>query len=151
STPTPPPPAPLPPGTYLPYVPYSPPAKPHPAASKPVQTDPLTTWYRKLNALHHDNAVIRSGSKVFLDFDAQNALVWVNRPASPSPSTPPIVVACNLSSSPVQLSLAAAMKELNLHGFFLRTILRSDDAMGAQDLNSVNLPPFGVYIGELRR
>lgn len=148
---TPPTPAALPPGTYLPYVPYSPPPRPRPAAPKPVTIDPLTTWYRKLAAIHHDNPVIRSGSKIFLDFDAQNTLVWVNRPASPSPSTPPVVVACNLSASPVQLSLAAPMKELNLHGFFLRTLLRSDDAMGAQDLNSVTLPPFGVYIGELRR
>ena len=100
--------------------------------------------------LHHDNAVVRSGSKIFLDFDAQNALVWVNRPASPSPLNPPVVVVCNLSSSPLQLSLTAAIKQLNLRGFFLRPLLRSFDAMGAQPLDNVTLPPFGVYIGELR-
>ena len=147
-----PPPVPLPPGTYLPYVPYvPPPPKPSPeVAPKPKSADPLTTWYRQLAVLHHDNAVVRSGSKIFLDFDAQNALVWVNRPASPSPLNPPVVVVCNLSSSPLQLSLTAAIKQLNLRGFFLRPLLRSYDAMGAQPLDNITLPPFGVYIGELR-
>lgn len=153
--PAPPKPAAPPPGVYLPYTPYVPPPKPHPAAAsapKPAPpADPLTTWYKRLAALHHDNAALRSGSKTFLDFDAQNVLVWVNRPASPSVLTPPVVVLCNLSSAPVQLSLSAAMTKLNLHGTFLRTLLRSDKAMGAQDLEAVTLPPFGVYIGELRR
>jgi alpha-glucosidase len=151
--PAPPPPPPQPPpGTYLPYVPYVPPPKPQApvAPPKPVPPNPLTIWYQGLTALHHDNAVLQTGSKTFLDFDDRNALVWVNRPASPSPHTPPVVVICNLSASPVQLSLTAAMKQLNLRGFFLRALLRSDNGLGAQDLNSVTLPPFAVYIGELR-
>lgn len=145
-------PKPLPPGTYEPYVPYVPPARPHTApVHKAAPPDPLTVWYGKLTALHRDNAVIRLGSKTFLDFDAQNALVWVNRPAKPSPTTPPVVVICNLSSSPAQLSLTDAMNHLNLHGWFLRPLLRSYEAMGAQPLDSINVPPFGVYVGELRR
>jgi hypothetical protein len=132
-------------------VPYVPPAKPKPVeAPKPAPVDPLTNWYQKLAALHHDNAALRADSKTFLDFDAQNVLVWVSRPAHPSPQTPPIVVLCNLSSSPVQLSLAAEIKKLNLRGFFLRAVLRSDSGMGAQDIDAVTLPPYGVYIGELR-
>jgi alpha-glucosidase len=142
-----------PPGVYLPYVPYVSPPKPHPAAAaapKLVPLDPLTKWYQQLTDLRATNAVLRSGAKTLLDFDAQNTLVWVSRPAKESITARPIVVACNLSSSPVQLSLTAAMKSLNLRGFFLRTLLRTDQAMGAQDLNSVTVPPFGVYIGELR-
>jgi alpha-glucosidase len=141
-----------PPGTFLPFVPYVPPAKPKPVeAPKTIPVDPLTNWYEKLAALHHDNAVLRNGNKAFLDYDAQNALVWVSRQASQSPLTPPVVVVCNLSSSPVELSLTAAMKSLNLHGAFLRTLLRTDTAMGGQDLDLVKVPAFGVYIGELRR
>jgi alpha-glucosidase len=60
-------------------------------------------------------------------------------------------VACNLSAVPVTLSLTAATKSLNLHGSFLRTLLRSDQHLGPQDLDAVTLPPFGVYIGELGR
>jgi alpha-glucosidase len=60
-------------------------------------------------------------------------------------------VACNLSSSPLQLSLTSAIHSLNLRGSYLLTVLRSDQAMGAQDLGSVTLPPFAVYIGALHR
>jgi len=149
----PPTPAQPPPGVYLPYVPYVPPPHPQkkPAASPPAPADPLTAWYGKLAALHHSNAALRSGSKVLLDFDTQNALVWVARPASPTPQNPPVFFICNLSSAPVTLSLADGVKKLGLHGFFLRTLLRSDQAMGAQDLNAVTLPPFGIFIGELHR
>jgi hypothetical protein len=86
-----------------------------------------------------------------IDEDGQNALVWVIRPASGSGLAPPIVVVCNLSSSQLQLSLTAAMKGLNLHGSFLRPLLRSYEAMGAQNLDAVSIPAFGVFIGELRR
>jgi len=111
----------------------------------------LADWYSKLSALHHGNATVRYGSVTPLSFDAQNALVWVIRPASNSSLAPPVVVVCNLSSSPLQLSLTSAIHGLNLRGSYLITLLRSDQAMGAQDLNSVALPPFAVYIGELHR
>jgi hypothetical protein len=104
-----------------------------------------------LSALHHGNATVRYGSVSLLDFDSQNALVWVIRPASNSGLAPPVVVACNLSSSPLRLSLTSAVHGLNLRGSFLLTLLRSDQAMGPQDLDSVALPPFAVYIGELHR
>ncbi|HWG18093.1 MAG TPA: hypothetical protein VN678_09540, partial [Acidobacteriaceae bacterium] len=121
------------------------------APAPPAPADPFTVWTAKLAALHHSNQALRSGTKTLLDFDAQNVLVWVARPSSPTPQNPPVVALCNLSSQPVELSLADAMKKLSLHGFFLRTLLRSDDAMGAQDLEAVKLPPYGVFIGEVRR
>jgi hypothetical protein len=138
------------------YVPYVPPPRPtaKPAPTPAPQTplsDPLTDWYRQLSELHHANAVLRFGSTTLIDFDQQNALVWAIRPARPSILTPPIVVACNLSAEPVQLSIGPALKKLDLHGTYLRTVLRSDKSIGPQDLNNVILPPYSVYIGELHR
>jgi alpha-glucosidase len=126
----------------------------HPApifrpAAPPAPT--LADWTSRLSALHHGNATVRYGSVSVLNFDDQNALVWVIRPAANSPLAPPVVVACNLSSSPQQLSLTSAVHSLNLRGSFLLTLLRSDQAMGPQDLDAVALPPFAVYIGELHR
>jgi alpha-glucosidase len=144
----------------------APEAAPSPAAARPLlavnrpaatplpATPPaptLTDWISKLSALHHGNATVRYGSVSVLDFDAQNALVWVIRPATNSALTPPVVVACNLSSAPLRLSLTSAVHSLNLRGSFLLTLLRSDQAMGPQDLDAVTLPPFAVYIGELHR
>jgi alpha-glucosidase len=123
-------------------------ANPRPA-TPPAPT--LADWYSKLSMLHHGNATVRYGSVSTLNFDLQNALVWVIRPPSSSALAPPVVVACNLSSSPLQLSLTSAIHSLNLRGSYLLTLLRTDQAMGAQDLGSVTLPPFAVYIGELHR
>jgi alpha-glucosidase len=111
----------------------------------------LADWYRQLAALHHENATLRYGSVTMLDYDDQNALVWVKRGTSGAVTTPPIFVACNLSAVQVKLSLADVVSSLKLHGSFLRTLLRSDQGMGPQDLDAVTLPPFGVYIGELGR
>jgi alpha-glucosidase len=111
----------------------------------------LADWYRQLTALRHENATLRSGSFTVLDYDDQNALVWVKRGAPGAVATPPVFVACNLSAVQVKLSLADVVASLKLHGSFLRTLLRSDQGMGPQDLDAVTLPPFGVYIGELSR
>jgi alpha-glucosidase len=118
-------------------------------AAPPAPT--LADWYSKLSALHHGNSTVRYGSITILNFDLQNVLVWVIRPPSNSALAPPVVVVCNLSSSPLQLSLTNAIHSLNLRGSFLLTLLRTDRAMGAQDIGSVTLPPFAVYIGELHR
>jgi len=125
------------------------PLAPPQSAASPAAT--LAEWLRQLDTLHRGNATLRYGSIALLNFDAQNVLVWVSRPAPGAGLAAPVVVLCNLSPSPAQLSLTAAIKGLGLHGWFLRTLLRSDRAMGAQDLDSVAVPPFGVYIGELHR
>jgi glycosidase len=113
--------------------------------------DSLAAWYRSLSALHHANAALRYGTSTLLNFDEQNALVWVNRPPANALQTAPIVVACNLSPLPVQIALAGPIHALDMRGTYLRTILRSDDSFGPQDINAVILPPYGVYIGELHR
>jgi alpha-glucosidase len=142
-------PAPPPSTAALPLALNHPAPTPRSSSTPPAPT--LADWYSKLSALHHGNPTLRYGRVTLLNFDSQNALVWVIRPATNSGLAPPVVVACNLSANPLQLSLTAAVHSLNLRGSFLLTLLRTDQAIGPQDLNSVNLPPFAVYIGELHR
>ena len=147
-----PPPAPTPSTSTFTLV--APPATPHapkPPDPKTVAALALTDWYRQLAVLHHGNAALRLGNPTFLNFDQQNTLAWVAHTPTNSALTPPVVVLCNLSSSRVKVALGDALKGLNLRGTYLRTLLRSDKAMGPQDLNAVDLPPFSVYIGELHR
>ncbi len=86
-------------------------------------------WYRKLIALRGSNPALRSGSTVMLNHDAQNALVWMRKPAKPSLDDPALVIACNFSAQPVTLSLKADMKSNGVRGSFLRTIVRTDHGM----------------------
>ena len=110
----------------------------------------LLNWYRQLTAVAHSNRTIASGAMTILNHDDQNVVAWIRRPASVSPSTPAIIVVENLSSQPVTLSLKEDVQRLHLKGSFLRTLLRSDQAMGAMHLDSMTLEPYMVFIGELR-
>ena len=141
-------------------------APPKPAKGKPApppqptgapnvaleDTDPasLLNWYRRLTALHHANAAIASGSSITLDQDDKNVLVWVRKPRTVTPLTPPLVVICNLTAQPVALSLKGALTKLRLRGSFLRTVLRSDNGMGTMHLESMTIAPYTAYIGQLR-
>jgi hypothetical protein len=133
--------------------------KPAPAAAPNAppnaaleDTDPasLLNWYRRLTALHHGNATISNGATVTLNHDDQNVLVWVRKPQTVSPISPVLVVICNLSAQPVQLSLKEELKRLQFRGSFLRTVVRSDNGMGTMHLESMTVPPYTSYIGELR-
>jgi hypothetical protein len=85
-----------------------------------------------------------------LNHDDQNVLAWVRKPEGASLKDPAVVVVCNLTAQPVHLSLKDDMQRLHLRGNFLRTIIRSDNGMGPMSLDSMTIPPFAVYIGQLR-
>ena len=116
------------------------------------EADPasLLNWYRRLSALHQSNPTLGSGAMTVLNHDDQNVLAWVRKPAAASYKNPPVVVICNLSAQPVHLSLKNDMQKLRLKGSFLRTVVRSDSGMGPMTLDSMTIPGYSVYIGELR-
>jgi Alpha amylase, catalytic domain len=116
------------------------------------ETDPnsLLNWYRQLSTLRHSNAAVSAGAAITLNHDDQNTLVWVRKPQNVTTLSPAVVVICNLSAQSVQLSLKSDMQRLHLRGSFLRTVLRTDNGRGPMDLDFVALPPYAVYIGELR-
>ena len=129
----------------------APPPDPNPnAVVEDANPQSHLNWYRQLSVLHHGNATIASGASILLNHDDQNVLVWVRKPAAITPISPAMVVICNLTAQPVQLSLKYDMKRLHLKGSFLRTTLRSDNAMGPMHLESMTIPPHAVYVGELR-
>ena len=124
--------------------------KPGTVAAQETDNDSPLNWYRRLIDLHHGNGTIRSGGIDFLDHDAEGALVWVMRKPQVTPTAPALVFLCNLSAKPVTLSLTDDLRALHLRGTFLRTLARSDRSLGGMGLNAVTLPPYGVYMGELR-
>jgi hypothetical protein len=120
------------------------------AAHQDADPTSLLNWYRQLSTLRHSNAAVSSGSAITLNHDDQNTLVWVRKPQTVTTLSPAVVVICNLSAQSVQLSLKSDMQRLHLRGSFLRTLLRTDNGRGPMDLEFTTLPPYSVYIGELR-
>ncbi len=143
---------------YVPYVaPVKPvkPAKPAPpdpatAAGQELNPNSVLSFYRQLIQLHHGRNSVRDGDDVLLNYDSANALVWVRKTATTSLANPPLVVVCNLSAKPLSLPLKTDLTNLHLRGSFLRSVLNPESQPVSMDLNPVVLPPYGVYIGELR-
>jgi alpha-glucosidase len=123
----------------------------------------LLNWYRRLTALHHANSVLREGSADVLQVSNAAVVAWIRRTKTGAP----VVVLCNLSAHPVALSIAAELRRLAvptgtgvMHTLATSsepTVLAStatEQADPANDapvsINSISLPPYGVYLGELR-
>ena len=116
------------------------------------EADPasLLNWYRKLIEIHHSNSTINSGEYLTINRDDQNVLIIIRKPKTVTPTTPILVILCNLSDQPVKLSIKTDTMRLHLRGSFLRTLLRSDNGMGTMHLESMTLAPYLAYIGEMR-
>ena len=74
----------------------------------------------------------------------------IRKPKDVSATNPILVILCNLSGEARSTSPSKGHMKLHLRGSFLRTILRSDNGMGTMHLESMTLPPYTAYIGELR-
>ncbi len=120
------------------------------AALEDADPNSLLNWYRKLIELHHSNATINSGEYLTINRDDQNVLIMIRKPKNVSPTSPILVILCNLSDKPAQLSIKTDTMKLHLRGSFLRTVLRTDNGMGTMHLESMTLPPYTAYIGALR-
>jgi alpha-glucosidase len=132
------------------------PAPPEPATALPnaalEDADPksLLNWYRQLSSLHHSNSTINSGEYLTINRDDQNVLIMIRKPKVVSPTSPVLVILCNLSGQPAHLSIKTDTMKLHLRGSFLRTVLRSDNGMGTMHLESMALAPYAAYIGAMR-
>jgi hypothetical protein len=120
------------------------------AALEDADPNSLLNWYRKLIDLHHSNATINSGEYLTINRDDQNVLIMIRKPKNVTPTSPILVILCNLSDKPAQLSIKNDTMRLHLRGSFLRTLLRTDNGMGTMHLESMTLPPYTAYIGALR-
>jgi Alpha amylase, catalytic domain len=120
------------------------------AALEEVDPASLLNWYRKLIDLHHSNATINTGEYLTVNRDDQTVLIIIRKPKVVSPTNPILVILCNLSGQPQHLSIKTDTMKLHLRGSFLRTVLRTDNGMGTMHLESMTLPPYIAYIGEMR-
>jgi alpha-glucosidase len=114
--------------------------------------DSLLNFYRRVLELHSSNATLRSGAVSFLNHDTEGALVWLRRSPTGARSLAPVIVACNLTDHPIELSLNADLAHLHIAAGTVRPLLTSlhVDHM-TQPTGALRLSPHSVYVGELYR
>jgi alpha-glucosidase len=133
------------------------PAAPAPLDAKRINVaaedgdpDSLLNLYRRLIQLHHDNPTLHGGTETLLDYDDLGAVVWVRQPPKGSTTTTAIVAVCNLSGTPLRLSLNQELTRQHVHVGSLRNLLSTQASQfSVQSTDNLSLPPYGVFLGEL--
>ncbi len=103
--------------------------------------DSLLTWYRALIQLKKTNPAIERGNNRMLDTTNTRVLSWERY----TPGAPPVVISVNFTAEPQTVNLSVDVK-----GGRLQTLLKSPGAADSVALDRIELPPFGVYIGEVQ-
>ncbi len=125
----------------------------------------LLNWYRKLSALHHENAALRAGTMDLIAQTNPDIVAWVRRPRDPGSLTSPVVVVCNVTGRSLLVSVSADLRRAGVETTspMMRTLASTaltassaglgagakDPVSGPVSMNAIALPPYGVYIGEL--
>jgi alpha-glucosidase len=113
-------------------------------------SESLLNFYRRVLELHSSNATLRTGSVSFLNHDSEGALVWLRRAPAGARTVASVIVACNLTDHPIQLSLDADLARLHIAAGVVRPLLTSVHADHvAQSTGYLRLSPHSVYVGEL--
>ena len=112
--------------------------------------DSLLNFYRHVLELHSSNATLRTGSVSFMNHDNEGALVWLRRAPAGTRTVASVIVACNLTDHPIQISLDADLAHLHIASGMLRPLLTSLHVDHiAQSTGYLRLSPHSVYVGEL--
>jgi alpha-glucosidase len=104
----------------------------------------LLNWYKELIALRRNQPSLRDGNNVMLNTTDNNVLSWVRQ----APDKPAVVVACNFTAAPQKVSIDLA--GVGLGGKSAKTLMKTPGSTDPASLKEINLPAFGVYIGEVQ-
>jgi alpha-glucosidase len=104
----------------------------------------LLNWYKQLIELRHSQPSLSDGNNVMLNTTDNNVLSWL-RQASGKPA---VLVSCNFTAQPQKVSID--LTGVGLGGRSARTLMKTPGSSDPPSLKEINLPPFGVYIGEVQ-
>jgi alpha-glucosidase len=109
---------------------------------KAEEADPksLLNWYTALIKLKKTNPSFISGEDVMLDTDNTKVLSWLRK----GPGKAAVVVATNFTAEPQAVNLSAGVP-----GGKLKTLLKSPAVADPAGLDKIELPAYGVYVGEV--
>jgi len=105
----------------------------------------MLEWYRRLIQLRAANPALRDGAQTMLNTNDNNVLSWLRKGAGGGPS---VIVACNFTSVPQTVSFD--LRGQGISDRTVRTIIATEPGNTGMSLTNVKLPPFGVFLGEVR-
>jgi alpha-glucosidase len=127
-----------------PWLPIPPSYKTVNVKAEVMDFDSMLNWYKQLIELRRSTPALRDGSNIMLNTSDNNVMSWLRK----TPGQPAVVVACNFTAQPQKVRF-----DLSAHGITGRqakTLMKTPGSSDPPSLDNVQLPPFGVYMGQVQ-
>lgn len=101
-------------------------------------------WYQQIIALKKQDPALHDGAETMLNASDEHVLSWLRK----SSNGEAVVVACNFTDQPQTISFDLSSQ--GIHGTGVTTLMKSPGGSDPASLSSVQLGPYGVYIGRVQ-
>ncbi len=101
-------------------------------------------WYQQIIALKKQDAALRDGAETMVNISDQHVLSWLRRATNGEDA----IVACNFTDQPQTISFN--LSSYGVHRTRLTTLMKTPGAADPTSLRSIQLGPYGVYIGRIQ-
>ena len=128
-----------------PWLPIPESFKTHNVATESSDPDSILNVYKRLLALRRSHAALLDGDLIFVNENDPAVLSYVRKSRDGSSS---VIVALNMTGEPHTVSLDLRAQGLSTTS--AKTLFATDHSEMTPDSGQINLPPFGVFIGEVR-
>jgi len=129
--------------TGTPWLPIPPSYKTINVETEVADYDSLLNWYKQLIELRN-YPVVATGKNVMLNTSDAKVLAWARQ----LEGLPTVVIACNFTAEPQKFTFN--LTGTNLTTKQAKTLMKTPGSTDPPNLDEVNLPPYGVYIGEVQ-
>ncbi len=106
--------------------------------------DSMLHWYQQIIGLKKQDPALHDGAETMLNTSDEHVLSWLRK----SDNGEAVIVACNLTDQPQTVSFDLSPQAVNGSG--VTTLLKTPGASDPASLHSVQLGPYGVYIGRIQ-
>lgn len=127
-----------------PWLPIPPSYKTVNVKTEVMDFDSLLNWYKQLIEFRRSTPALRDGKNIMLNTSDSNVLSWLRQ----APGQPAVVIACNFTAQPQKVSFDLSAQGITSKQ--AKTLMKTPGSSDPSSLDNVQLPPFGVYMGQVQ-
>jgi alpha-glucosidase len=127
-----------------PWLPIPPSYKTVNVKTEVMDFDSMLNWYKQLIEFRRSTPALRDGKNIMLNTSDNNVLSWLRQ----APGQPAVVVACNFTAQPQKVSFDLSAQGITSKQ--AKTLMKTPGSSDPPSLDNVQLPPFGVYMGQVQ-
>jgi alpha-glucosidase len=127
-----------------PWLPIPPSYKTINVKTEVADFNSMLNWYKQLIEIRRSTPALRDGKNIMLNTSDNNVLSWLRQ----APGQPAVVLACNFTAQPQKVSFDLSAQGITSKQ--AKTLMKTPGSGDPSSLDNVQLPPFGVYMGQVQ-